>query len=341
MLVTLCTIRQLPQAFALAESFIALAGSSTPEPIVIGLADDENNLPPKFKPPFPLLPIGDILPAPQLASLSAQYTSVEFRAACKPLFIAEVFRRYPDASRLLYADPNTQFMSSLAPVWDQLDRANLLITPFITRHPAANTQERNAWPDEKFFQNIGLYSSDFMVFRRSAETDRMLAWWDDRVRERAYLNYCAGLCLDQIWLMHVPVFFQNTAVVKNPGWHLALWNLPERTLRADGTGWEVSGPTGENQPLLFVNFKGLFNPNEGFFPHQNRVRITSYPAVLALLANYRLRVSRHQLPAFRHMAPAYGQQPEPTVLRGWRYMAVETLKTMNRFIDRANLPKLH
>lgn len=340
MLLTICTIRQLPQAFTLAESFRTAAGNSAPEPVIIGLADDENHLPPHFKSTYPLLPIGDILPAQQLASLSTQYTSVEFTAACKPLFIAEVFRRFPDANRLLYADPNTQFVSSLTPVWDQLNRANLLITPFITRHPAANTEERNAWPDEKFFQNIGLYSADFMAFRRSEETDRMLAWWDDRVRERAYLNYCEGLCLDQSWLMHVPVFFRDVVVVKNPGWHLALWNLPERTLRATGTSWLASGPVGENQPLLFVNFKGLFNPNEGFFPHQNRVRIGNYPAVSALLADYRLRVARHQLPAFRHVIPAYGQQPEPPVLRGWRYTTVQSLKAINRLIDRVNLPEL-
>ena len=338
MLLTICTIRQLPQAFALAESFLSFDGSNTPESVVIGLADEVTQLPADFKSPHPLLPIGQILPAEQVADLSARYTPTEFAAACKPLFVAEVFRRYPDADRLIFADPNVQFFSSPTAVWTLLANANLLLTPFITRHPPSNAGKTNAWPDEKFFQNLGLYCADFMVFNRSAETDRMLAWWDSRVRERAYLNYCEGLCLDQIWLMHVPVFFRGVTIVKNPGWHLALWNLPERTLQSETGGGRVSGPAGENQPLLFVNFKGLFNPDDGFFPHQNRVRMVSYPALSVLLAAYRARVAHYQKLLPKGEAPAYGQQAEPPVLRGWRHTAVQSLKTANGFIDRVNLP---
>ncbi|MBD2756599.1 hypothetical protein [Spirosoma validum] len=333
MLVTICTIRQLPQAFALANSFVQYAATNKPASVLIGLADDPAHLPAGFVSPYPLLPIRELLSDEQLTTLSAIYTPTEFAAACKPLLVAEAFRRYPDTDSILYADPNIQFLAPLTPVWEQLSRANVLLTPFITQNP-----HDTYWPDEKFFQNVGLYSADFLALRRSPETDRLLAWWDDRVRERAYVDFCAGLCLDQIWLMHVPVFFKDTVIVRNPGWHVALWNLPERVIRQERNGWWVDGPAGQNQPLLFLNGKGLLNPDEGFFPHQSRFHLADRTEVSTILTQYRQSLSKYADLNVRNVHPAYGKKPEPMVLRGWRYATVNSLRAITRFLDQVPLP---
>lgn len=335
MLVTLCTIRQLPQAFTLCDSFVnqTTAPDGRPPSVLIGLTDDAAQLPAGFVSPYPLLPVGEMLSPDRLAALSAIYTPTEFTAACKPLFVQEVFRRYAEVDELIYADPNIQFLGALTPIRQRLATATLLLTPHLTRSPGDSR-----WPDEKFFQNVGLYSADFLAFRRSPETDRLLVWWQDRVTERAFIDFCAGLCTDQIWLMHVPVFFRDVAIVKNPGWHVALWNLPERTLRQDGQNWLVTGPAGENQPLQFVNFRGLLQADEGFFPHQNRLNRARRPDVSALLAAYRNALSRHELHLLERTRPAYGQQPEPVVLRGWRRVTVQSMRAVTRFLDQVPLP---
>lgn len=336
MLLTICTIQQLPQALTLGDSFSHFAGTETLAPVLIGLVDKSDHLPPNFTSPYPILPVNDLLPAETIATLSAQYTPTEFAAACKPLFIAEAFRRYPETDVVVYADPNIQFLAPLAPLWHQLNTATILLTPFLIRQLPTDRQ----WPDEKFFQNIGLYSADFIAFRRSSETDRMLAWWDDRVRNRAYINFCDGLCLDQLWLMHVPVFFRGVQVVKNPGWHVALWNLPERPILANRGGWLINGPTAQTQPLLFMNFKGLLNPDEGFFSHQTRLHLSNRPHVTVLYNKYRHAVDQHAFRIGKVSPPAYGQQPEPVVLRGWRHRTYNTMQTVVRFLDRVYLPAL-
>ena len=332
MLLTICTVRQLPQALALGDSFRQFAGQAATEPIVIGLVDSVDALPADFNSPYPLLPVASLLPPAELATLSAQYTPTEFAAACKPLFITEAFRRYPNVETLVYADPNVQFLAPLTALWQQLDTATILLTPFVTRSLSAGE------PDEKFLQNIGLYSADFLAFRRSSETDRMLIWWDDRVRVRAYINFCAGLCLDQTWLMHVPVFFRNTRVIRNPGWHAALWNLPERTLIPEAGHWRVNGPAGDNEPLLFFNFKGLLNPTEGFFTHQNRLRFSEKSPAGTLLTTYRQAVARHEIAFDKTHSAAFGQQPEPPVLRGWRYSLAKSARSAIHFLDHVYLP---
>ncbi|WP_240625365.1 hypothetical protein [Spirosoma pollinicola] len=303
---------------------------------MIGLVDDPAQLPADFVSPYPIIPVKEVLTIADLTSLSAKYTPTEFAAACKPLFIAEAFRRFPEEDKLLYADPSIQFLTSLSPIWEQLTIKNTILTPFITAKPMDTR-----WPDEKFFQNIGLYSSDFLGFCRSAETDRLLVWWDDRVRDRAQIDFCEGLCLDQLWLMHVPVFFTDVAVVRNPGWHVALWNLHERTLLQEGNQLRVSGPDGQDQPLQFINFKGLANPDEGFFTHQNRFQLRDRPEVAALLATYRQHISVYQSSTLVATNPSYGEQLEPVVLRGWRYAVSQSLQGITRFIDRVPIPVIN
>ncbi len=336
MLVTICTIRQLPQAIALGDSFCQYATHPTDKPLVlIGLSDDPDHLPVGFVSPYPLLAVKELLNPMELTTLSSVYTPTEFASACKPLFIAEAFRRYPSEEKLLYADPNIQFTGPLAPIWEQLSTANTLLTPFVTEK-----LRDDHWPDEKFFQNIGLYSADFLAFRRSSETDRLLTWWDERVRERAYINFCEGLCLDQIWLMHVPVFFRDVRAIRNPGWHVALWNLHERTIRREGEEWLATGPDGQNQTIVFVNFKGLINPDEGFFPHQTRLQLLERSTVSTLVNDYRRMLKVDKASALNTVIPTFGQQPEPVVLRGWRHATVQSLRNITRFLDRMAIPAL-
>lgn len=338
MLLTICTLQQLSQAFALGDSFCQ--HTNQPEPVLIGLVDDPAHLPPGFVAPYPLVPVTEILSATELQALSAQYTPTEFAAACKPAFIKEAFRRYGAENRLIVADPNLYFTASLAPVWEPLNQYNALITPMLVQQPSQPATGKTLWPDEKYFQNVGLYSADFLAFRRSEETDRLLAWWDDRVRSRAQIDFCAGLCLDQLWLMHVPVFFPTTKIIRHEGWHIALWNLSERMLRQEKSTqkWWVKTAGGQEQPLQFVNFKGIFNRQEGLFIPQNRIDLNKNPIIQSLLSRYRTALAPHSLNP--GPLPAYGEQPEPGILLGWRSTTVKLLRTVTGFIDQVYLPAI-
>lgn len=332
MLLTVCTISQLPDALTLGASF----GHHHPgDRFVIGLADDPNRLPAGFRCPHPLLAASACLPG-DLSALSANYTPIEFVAAGKPSFVRAAFTCFPDERHVLYADPETFVYQPLTPVFDQLDVATALLTPHITRPP-----DDTNWPDEKALQNVGLYSAGFLAFRRGAETDRLLTWWQDRVTERAFIDACAGMCTDQLWLMHWPVFFEGVRVVKDPGWQVAGWNLPERRLSltperlSDATnGWRVN----DSVPLLFVNFRGLSNPDAGFFPQQTRLRLSDRADVRKLLADYRRRLHENEQPVLREVVPAFGAKPEPVVLRGWRHTVATAARQLNLFIDRVPLP---
>ncbi len=319
--VTVCTGHQLPAALALLDSIKRWHPDTT---LIIGLADTVPSQIPEFL--THLWPIERYWDEDDLARRSAQYTTTEFTAAAKPTFVRAVYERFTNCDTIVYVDPATFFYQ---PITDELTRhpgANLLLTPHLSRPPADGLQ-----PDEKHLQNVGLYTAGLLVFRRSHATAQFLTWWEGRVADRAFIRFCDGLYLDQIWLMYAPVFLDAVAIVNTPGWNAGLWNLHEQGLvwQGDSNQWLADGIS----PLVSVNFCGLTNADDGLFPYQTRFTFAARADVQQLITDYRERCSMK----IDHK-PVYGLRPEPPVLRGWQKAVSETLHEVSRQIETAPVP---
>jgi hypothetical protein len=318
---TVCTKRQFRAAHALHQSIQQTHPDAS---FVLCLADALPSTMTEI--PAALWPINQYWEANDLARRSAQYTPAEFIAATKPTFIRAVFDRFIHCDTVVYVSPTTLFYQ---PITDELARnpsANLLLTPYLTQAPNDGLQ-----PDEKHLQNIGLYTSDLLVFRRSDATKRFLAWWEHSVADRAFIDPCEGLCLDQIWLMHAPAFLDSVAIVTTPGWNIGLWNLHETPLiyQPDSNQWLANGVSA----ITSVNFCGLTNADEGLFPYQTRFVLANRPDVQQFLAD-----QQAQLGVIGNAKPVYGQRPELPVLRGWRKKMTDRLRYLTNQIETAPVP---
>lgn len=332
MLITVCTIAQLPQALTLGRSF---HHHHPDQPFVIGLADDAHHLPTGWQSPFPLLTLADAgFSADAIAALSARYTPTEFKAATKPAFIRAAYDRFFQ-SGMLYADPSAYVFAPLSSLFNALSTHSLLLNPHWLTAPTDNRL-----PDEKHLQNVGLYSSGLIGFGRHPETKRMLDWWHERVQEHGHIDFCNGQCLDQTWLMHVPSFFANTGILKEPGLQVSLWNVPERQLSQTAQGWQVTHG-GQTTPLLTADFLGMLRPDEGLFQQQTRFVLSQRPDANQLLNEYQAALREQAALAPAPVAPAYGQQPEPVVRRGWRRTAHSRLSQLSRWIDTVPIRPFH
>ncbi|MEZ0483589.1 hypothetical protein [Fibrella aquatica] len=332
MLLTVCTIAQLPQALALGESFTQHHPNRR---FIIGLADDPARLPANWVSPYPLLTLSEAgLSAGEVATLSARYTPTAFRAACKPAFIQAAFKQ-TGPEGLLYLDPSAMVYHSLNELFAQISQHSIVLNPHWLTAPADDRQ-----PDEKHLQNVGLYSSGLIGFGPHPDTEKMLSWWRSRTADRAHLNFCEGQCLDQLWLMHVPALFEQVRIVKQAGLQVAVWNLPQRLLTTTPTGWQVAQQPNA-VPLLTADFLGLMQPDQGLFQHQDRLRINRRPDVENLLSLYKKTLKPHLLPDLSQVTPAYGQQPESIVIRGWQRSAKQRLQRLSNWIDNVPVPPIH
>ncbi len=336
MLLTVCTVRQLPQALTLADSLRQHHPDATDWPMVIGLADDVARLPDGFSWPVgvSVLPLDNWLPE-SVTSVSARYTPTEFVAAVKPAFIQEAIRRFSPSDGLIYADPSSYIYQPLQAVRAQLAGQTLALTPHLSQPPADIFR-----PDEKYLQNIGLYSAGWLAFGIGSETDRLLAWWQDRSLTYGKVDFCGGTCADQLWLMHTPTLFSGVYIDHNPALQVALWNLPERQLSRHRDGqWSVKTLINSvSVPLISANFRGLANPAEGYFVQQNRFKINSWPNVQPLLTDYRNQLTRFTNTSLTAVEPAYGQQPTPVILTGWRRAAHERVQQAIRQVETFGWP---
>ncbi len=335
MLLTVCTIRQLPQALTLVDSLRRQQPDAAAWPVVIGLADDPAHLPADFLWPagVSLLTLADCLPVP-VAELSARYTPTEFVAVTKPAFIREAMRRFAPPAGLIYADPSSYIYQPLDEFRQRLTGQTLILTPHLSQPPADNFR-----PDEKYLQNIGLYSAGWLAFGPGAETERLLAWWQDRTLAHGQVDFCGGTCADQLWLMHTPTMFSGIVRDSDPAVQAALWNLPERSLSQDtAKNWLISGPGIAARPLVSANFQGLTDPMDGYFVQQNRFKLGSRLDAKALLAGYQAELARFANPALSNVKPAYGALPEPVILTGWRRTADERLRQAIRQVETFGWP---
>ena len=332
MILTVCTQAQLTGALALGAS---VRQHHPDQRFIIGLADDPLGV--SGLESHTVLTLSDTgLTVSQLATLSARYTPTEFCAAVKPGFIRTVFERFPDETTLLYLSPSSFVYQPLMSFFAELTSHTVLLNPHWLTPPTDKLE-----PDEKYLQNVGLYSSGCIGFRRDTETMRMLNWWETRCLDHAAINFCLGSCLDGLWLMHVPTLFAGVGILKNPGLQVALWNLPQRQLRHASGRWQVRSP-GHETALLTADFLGLVEQHEGLFQHQNRLQLANRPDVRLLLTNYRTSlIGASPVLSGPPPAPAYGTQPEPIIRTGWRRTAHAHLTELSEWIDNVPVKPLH
>jgi hypothetical protein len=192
------------------------------------------------------------------ASLCFKYNLLELCTAVKPFLLEHIFDRY-GVKRLLYLDPDVWVLGSLAPLYDALSSRSIALVPHITE-----PIDDELLPNEVTFLRCGAYNLGFLGLRDSPTTRHMLSWWQRRCYEQCVVRLEQGLFVDQKWVDLVPAMFEDVAIVRDPGYNVAYWNLHARTVRRNGSGWYVNG-----ERLRFFHFSG-YDPDvpESVSKHQ-------------------------------------------------------------------------
>lgn len=211
---------------------------------------------------------------------------LELNTNVKPSSFLQLLKSH---ERCVYMDPDTVLYDTLAPVWEGLDSANVVLTP----HTIAPRDGLDC-PWEQDLLRYGGYNLGFAAVRRSDESVRMLRWWEDRCLTRGFHAPTEGFFVDQKFMDLASMFFDGIRPVRHPGLNVAYWNLHERPLRFDGARYFVG-----DQPLIFYHFSGfVFEPSA-----EEHDLITKYPCdetlanlpeLRGLCDDYRQRLSENQ-----------------------------------------------
>ena len=243
---TSITANYLPKAAALALSVKRVH----PEAVFHVVLCDE-------LPPCPSIPTGAFdsiinikdLPIDNLPSWIFKHRLVELCTAVKGTAFQYIAQRF-GAERIYYFDPDIVVLGRLDALERKLDSSSILLTPHLVE---PETLHQAILDNELCALRHGVYNLGFLAVRSSAAGRRFIDWWADRLRQFCYDDVMSGLFTDQRWVDLAPAYFEDIAIVREPEFNVATWNLTHR--RATGTApYEIRI---NDRPLVFYHFSGF------------------------------------------------------------------------------------
>ncbi|HEX7191343.1 MAG TPA: glycosyltransferase [Thermoanaerobaculia bacterium] len=216
-------------------------------------------------------------PPSDFYTMAAIYDVTELATAVKPWVFEHLFAG--GAPVVIYLDPDIEVFDSLGPLEPLAQAHGMVLTPHVTE-PLPRDGKR---PNERDLLLAGMYNLGFLALSGDKATT-FLPWWRERLRRECLNDPINGLFVDQRWMDFAPGLF-DPYILRDPGYNVAYWNLPNRTLSRDGDRINVDG-----FPLRFFHYSG-FDPRTPrlLSRHQHesqRVRPDEIPLLGELCSGY-------------------------------------------------------
>jgi hypothetical protein len=307
---TICSVNYLAQARTLGDS---LRKTNPTFQYVIGLVDklSEAKLPAALMPPYPMLEV-DQIGIPDFAAMCDRYDITELNTAVKPFYIDYLYETYPDATQVIYFDPDIIVYQPLTKLTQDLDTYSMVLTP----HTCSPTPDWER-PNEQHHLNTGIYNLGFIGLRRDATARQFVNWWKQRLVYECRIDLCEGLFVDQHWVNFAPVYYDNVLIEHHPGYNVAYWNLHERYLWADeagqwrvGTQFDLSKKNTNTEFLQFFHYSGYnpYRPDE-ISKYQTRYSFVERPDAQPFFEFYKQRLLANQNDTYRQYPCVYIKPP--------------------------------
>lgn len=191
----------------------------------------------------------DMLPIDNLRAWTFGHTVVELCTAVKGAMVEYLFDTV-GAERVFYFDPDIAVLGSLEELNQTLSRHSIALTP----HQCQPEENIQAIIDNEICSLAhGVYNLGFLAVRNTGQGIRFARWWADRLRLFCHDDKPRGLFTDQRWIDLAPAFFDDIAILRNPGYNVATWNLTHRKAAGEAP-WNI---TVNGQPLTFYHFSGF------------------------------------------------------------------------------------
>ena len=225
--------------------------------------------------PFEVLTPADIGCEP-FTRMALRYTVLELSTAVKPWLLRHLLAR--TGGPVTYLDPDIKIYGSLARLEQLAADHGLVVIP----HNKEPIPPDGLKPSQVDIMIAGVYNLGYVSLAPRPEVDRLLDWWSERLRRDCRVDPVWGYFVDQRWFDLVPGFMPDLAIVRDPEFNVAYWNLHARTLSRDRDGYKVDG-----RPLAFFHFSGFDADHPLVLSrYQNRVDVLADPVLEQLLAEY-------------------------------------------------------
>ena len=298
-----CTIiakNYVAHARVLARSLAATHPGSRLWTLVID--DFEGYLDPEQEPFATLTP--DDIGCEPFIPMALRYSVLELSTAVKPWLLRHLMAETGEP--VTYLDPDIKIFGSLTRLDELAAEHGLALIP----HNSVPIPADGRSPSQVDVMIAGIYNLGYVSVSRRPEVERLLGWWSDRLERDCRVDPVWGYFVDQRWFDLAPGFVSDLAIVREPEYNVAYWNLHDRRLAHTDGGYSVNG-----RPLAFYHFSG-FDPAHPLIlsRHQDRTDVSADPVLRRLLADYAAEVLGEGHAESRHWPYGYGALGDGTRL---------------------------
>ena len=243
---TSITANYLPKAAALAHSVKRVHPDAT---FHVVLSDNMPDCPSATRSAFDSIISIDELPLEQSPSWVFKHRLVELCTAVKGAAFEYIADKY-NADVIFYFDPDIIVCNPLDDLVRTLDSHTILLTPHQT---VPDSDFQAILDNEVCCLRHGVYNLGFLAVRMEGQGRSFINWWAERLRHLCYDEVPNGLFTDQRWIDLAPALFDDIAIIRDPQYNVATWNLTHR--RATGNApYEIQI---NGRPLVFYHFSGF------------------------------------------------------------------------------------
>lgn len=242
---------------------------------------------------------------PEFEKFCFRYDVMELSTAIKPYVFRWIFDN-TNAENVIYLDPDIFVLSRLDRVTEILDGGSaVVVTPHITTRI-----DDGLHPDETTMLKVGVFNLGFIAISSSDTGYKVVNWWADRLERGAVNDLSKGLFTDQKWVDLVPCLFSNVAILRDPGFNVAYWNLHERVISFENDVWYANG-----EPIKFFHFSGIDLKNiERFSKHQNRYNLSNIGVLKNLYIKYTKKLIDNKYQDFIKLPYGFNVSPSGLVI---------------------------
>ncbi len=225
--------------------------------------------------PFEII-LAHELDIPAFRNFAFRYDILELNTAVKP-FVIKYLRDVRGLDRVFYFDPDILVHDRLAGLEKALSEHLAVLTPHLTK-PLDNVCR----PPERVIGMCGIYNLGFLGLRLDDSTATFLDWWCDRLYRFCINDLSNGMFVDQSWMDFAPAYLASVAIVRDPIYNIAYWNLPHRFPMNVDDYWAVDG-----NRVGFFHFSGVdLKQIDVISKHQDRLDLWSRPELRPLFEHY-------------------------------------------------------
>lgn len=228
--------------------------------------------------------VNEVIPELEMLKLAEKYNITELNTAVKPDIFISLFNQFPN-SKIIYLDPDIEVFERFEDLLIKLDTYAMVLTPHILK-PIDDGKA----PADRGLLPTGIFNLGFLALANPVVLNEFLPWWRDRVLKYGQRDERKGFFYDQVWMNYVPVLFDFYYILKHPGYNMANWNLHERILEPNGSGFKVNGL----YPLCFYHYSGYrYHSPTKISSYHDRFDLDSRMDIAPLFRNYQRQMKEN------------------------------------------------